>query len=153
MNSITKISAAVVLGLGLMGANLAADAASVNPAAKAAQSQGSGVSYSSGKVIHLGTIVVTPTDVPGAHAAKAKPHYGSTAYLGVIRVTPSDSSDVRYAVSAAQQSGAVYLGTVQVKAHNGKLPVIGSLLALADSTSSRSMLTMVGALVFGRTGG
>ncbi|HEY3858073.1 MAG TPA: hypothetical protein VGM47_00525 [Gammaproteobacteria bacterium] len=150
MNSITKISAAVVLGLGLMGTTLAAEAASVNLAAKAAQSQGSGVSYSSGKVIHLGTIVVTPADAPGAHTAK---HNYGTAFLGTIRVTPADSIDARYAVSVAQQPGAVYLGTVQVRAHNGKLPVIGSLLALADSTSSRSMLTMVGALVFGRTGG
>ncbi|HEY4127681.1 MAG TPA: hypothetical protein VGN70_06510 [Gammaproteobacteria bacterium] len=150
MNSITKISTAVVLGLSLMGMNLAAEAASAQPAVKAARSQGSGVSHASGKVIHLGTIEVTPADVAGTHAAK--PGYG-TAYLGTIRVTPSDSSDVRYAVSAAQQSGAVYLGTVQVKAHNGKLPVIGSLLAMADSTGSRSLLTMVGALVFGRTGG
>jgi hypothetical protein len=152
MNRITKISTAVALGISLMGTGFAADAASTRPAVKAEQLQGSGVSYP-GKVIQLGTIVVTRADEAGAHAAAPKPNYGSTVFLGKIVVTPADSTDVRYAVSVAERPGTVYLGTVKVKAHNGKLPVIGSLLAVADSTSSRNLLTMVGALVFGRVGG
>ena len=149
MNTITKISAAVTLGLSLMGMNLAADAASLRPAVKAEQLQGSGVSYPSGQVIQLGTITVTRADEEGARASKT----GGTVYLGSIQVTPADSSDARYAVRTAQQTGTIYLGSIQVKAKGHKIPVISSLVALVDSTSSRNLLSAVGALVFGRVGG
>jgi hypothetical protein len=149
MNTITKISAAVTLGLSLMGANLAADAANARPAVQAEQSQGSGVSHPSGKVIQLGTITVTRADEQGARVANTS----GTLYLGSIQVTTADSIDSRYAASAAQQTGAVYLGGITVKARNHKIPVLGSLLALTDSTSSRNLLSVVGALVFGRVGG
>lgn len=151
MNTITKISTAVALGLSLMGASVAADAASARPIANARHAQSGGVSYPRGKVIQLGTITVTPADVEGAHA-KAKPEYG-TAYLGSIVVTRADSTDARYAVSLAQRPGTAYLGTVTVTAKNHKLPVIGSVLAAIDSVGSRNLLTVLGALVFGRVAG
>jgi hypothetical protein len=149
MNTITKISTAVDLGLSLMGASVAADAASARPAVKATQLQSGGASYPRGHVIQLGTIVVTPADQPGAKAAQK-----GTVYLGSISVTPADSAGARYATSLAQQSGTVFLGTVKVTARNHKWPVIGSLLAAIDSVGSRNLLlTVVGALVFGRMAG
>jgi hypothetical protein len=149
MNTITKISTAVVLGLSLMGASLAADAASARPMTNAGHAQSGGASYPRGHVIQLGTIVVTPADQQGAKAIQ-----NGTVYLGSISVTPADSADARYAAKVAMQSNTVFLGTVKVTARNHKLPVIGSLLAAIDSVGPRNvLLTMVGALVFGRMAG
>jgi len=141
MNTITKISAAVALGLSLLSMSAAADATS----AHTAQAQ----NYPRGHVIQLGTIVVTPADQQGTKAAQK-----GTVYLGSIQVTPADSADARYAASLVPQSGAVFLGTVKVTARSRKLPVIGSLLAAIDSVGPRNvLLTVVGALVFGRVAG
>lgn len=165
MNTTTKLSIAIVLGLSLLGMS-AADAASARPLTKAGQAQ-TGVSYTSGKVIHLGTIVVTPADMPGAKAAtkpagtiylgvvnvtaadtlEARAARRNTVYLGSIEVTPANSA-ARYAVA-----GTVDLGVINVKAKGHRIPVIGSLVAAIDSTHSRSMLAAVGALVFARAGG
>jgi hypothetical protein len=150
MNTITKISTAVALGLSLMGASAAADAASARPIAHAGQTQSGGVSYPRGKVIQLGTITVTRADMEGAHTASQKQ---GTVFLGSITVTPADSLDARYARSMAQRPGTIYLGTVTVTARNHKWPVIGSLLAAIDSVGSRNLLTVVGALVFSRMAG
>jgi hypothetical protein len=150
MNTITKISTAIALGLSLMGASVAADAAAAHPAVKAEQLQSGGVSYPRGRVIQLGTITVTRADVEGARKAS---HQDGTVFLGSINVTPADSADARYAQSLAQRPGTVYLGTVQVTARNHKLPVIGALLAAIDSVGSRNLLTVVGALVFSRMAG
>jgi hypothetical protein len=149
MNTTSKLSTAIVLGLSLMGMSAAADAASAHPVQKAAQVQTGTTSYSTGKVIHLGTIEVTRADAEGAKAPRAK----GTMYLGSISVTPADSADVRYAARQAQKPGTVFLGTVNVKAKSQRLPVIGALVAAADSTRSRSLLAAVGALVFARAGG
>lgn len=141
MNTITKISTAVVLGLSLMGSAVAADAASAHPAQQA---------YPRGQVIQLGTITVTRADMEGAKSAA---HRQGTVYLGSITVTPADSAGARYALNTSDHPGTVYLGTVQVTARNHKLPVIGSLLAAIDSVGSRNLLTVVGALVFSRMPG
>jgi hypothetical protein len=149
MNTITKISTAVVLGLSLMGASLAADAASARAMTNAGHTQSGGTNYPRGHVIQLGTIVVTPADQQGAKAIQK-----GTVYLGSISVTPADSAAARYAASLDMQSGTVFLGTVKVTARNHKLPVIGSLLAAIDSVGPRNvLLTVVGALVFGRMAG
>ena len=181
MNTTTRLSTAVVLGLGLMGMSVAADAASARLIASAAQVKSGGTSYSTGKIIHLGTIVVTRADAEGAKAPKAKPSYSTarigeinvtaadslearvavkaaqrqgSVYLGSISVTAADSTDVHYAVrDARQQPGTLFLGTVNVQAKSRRLPVIGTLVAAVDSTSSRSLLAAVGALVFTRPGG
>jgi hypothetical protein len=149
MNTIIKISTAVALGLSLMGASVAADAAAAHPAVKAQQLQNGGVSYPRGQVIQLGTITVTRADVEGRKAA----HQDGTVFLGSIDVTPADSAEARYAQSLAQRPGTIYLGTVQVTARSYKLPVIGALLAAIDSVGSRNLLTVVGALVFSRMAG
>ena len=148
MNTLIKISTAVALGLSLLGASVAADAASARPAVKAKQLQTGGVSYPRGQVIQLGTITVTRADVEGAKSATYKQ---GTVYLGSITVTPAVGA--RYALNTAEHPGTVYLGTVQVTARNHKLPVIGSLLAAIDSVGSRNLLTVVGALVFSRMPG
>ena len=150
MNTITKISTAVALGLSLLGASVAADAASARPAVKAEQLQSGGISYPRGQVIQLGTITVTPADMEGTRAAA---HQHGSVFLGSITVTPADSADAGYASSVAQHPGTVYLGTVKVTARGHKLPVIGSLLAAIDSVGSRNLLTVVGALVFSRMPG
>ena len=155
MNTTTRLSTAIVLGLSLMGLSAAADAASARPVAKATQVQTGNSSYSSGKVIHLGTIEVTRADAEGAKAAKLTQSRG-TMLLGTVTVTPADSieaRDARYAVRQAQKPGTVFLGTVDVKAKSRRLPVIGTLVAAIDSTRSRSLLAAVGALVFARAGG
>lgn len=69
------------------------------------------VSHPSGRVIHLGTIVVTP---PKAAKPVSGKFYGSTAFLGTINVTIADSADGRLAARAAKSRGAMYLGVVQV---------------------------------------
>ena len=150
MNTITKISTAVVLGLSLMGASVAADAASARPMTNAGYAQSGGVNYPRGHVIQLGTITVTRADMEGARTGNRQDH---TVFLGSITVTPADSADARYARSVAQRPGTVFLGTVTVTARNHKLPVIGSLLAAIDSVGSRNLLTVVGALVFSRMPG
>ncbi len=149
MNTLTKISTAVALGLSLLGTSVAADA-SARPAVKAEQLQTGGISYPRGKVIQLGTITVTRADMEGAKSAA---HGQGTVFLGSITVTPADSAGARYALSAAERPGTVDLGTVRVTARNHKLPVIGSLLAAIDSVGSRNLLTVVGALVFSRMPG
>ena len=164
MNTTTKLSTAIVLGLSLLGMS-AADAASARPVTKAAQIQTGTGSYASDKVIHLAPIVVTPANARAAKPANGTVYLGEvqvtaadtlearaarqrTVYLGSINVTPVNSA-VRYAVAA----GTVNLGTISVKAKGHRLPVIGSLVAAIDSTSSRGMLAAVGALVFARAGG
>ena len=164
MNTTTKLSTAIVLGLSLLGMS-AADAAGARPVTKAAQAQTGTGSYASDKVIHLAPIYVTPANVPAAKPAAGTLYLGEvqvtaadtlearaarrrTVYLGSISVTPADSA-ARYAVAA----GTVNLGTVTVKAKSRRIPVIGSLVAAIDSTSSRGMLAAVGALVFARAGG
>ena len=142
MNTITKITTAAALGLSLLGASVAADAA---PAAKASQ-QG----YPRGHVIQLGTITVTRADMEGARSAA---HPQATLYLGSITVTPADSTDARYALNAAERPGSIDIGTVKVTARGHKLPVIGTLVAAIDSVGSRNLLTVVGALVFSRMPG
>ena len=142
MNTITKISTAIALGLSLLGSSVVADAASAHPAPQQ--------SHPRGHVIQLGTITVTRADMTGARLAA---HQDGTLFLGSITVTPADSADGRYALSAAEHPGTVYLGTVKVTARSHKLPVIGSLLAAIDSVGSRNLLTVVGALVFSRMPG
>ena len=166
MNTTTRLSTAIVLGLSLLGMS-AADAASARPVTKAGQIQTGASSYTSGKVIHLGTILVTPADMPGAKAA-AKP--AGTIYLGEVQVTAADTLEARAArrrtvylgsidvtpVNSAARyavAGTVDLGVINVKAKGHRIPVIGSLVAAIDSTHSRSMLAAVGALVFARAGG
>ncbi|HEY3643982.1 MAG TPA: hypothetical protein VGM16_01475 [Gammaproteobacteria bacterium] len=165
MNTTSRLSTAIVLGLGLLGMS-AADAASARPVTKAQQVQSGVTSHASGKVIHLGTILVTPADKTGAKAPAAKGTLDlgevdvtaadtlearaarqHTVYLGSIEVTPANSA-ARYAVA-----GTVDLGVVSVRAKAHRVPVIGSLVAAIDSTHSRSMLAAVGALVFARAGG
>ena len=141
MNTITRFSTAVALGLGLLGASVAADAASARPA-----QQG----YPRGQVVQLGTITVTRADMEGARPAA---HQLGTVFLGSITVTPTNSAAARYALNATERPGTVYLGTVKVTARNHTLPVIGSLLAAIDSVGSRNLLTVVGALVFSRMPG
>ena len=148
MNTTTKFSTAIVLGLSLMGMNAAADAASARPVAKAAQVQTGTSRYTGGKVIQLGTIVVTRADAEGSKAVQPK-----TLYLGSIYVTPADSLDARYAARQAEKPGTLFLGSINVKAKSQRLPVIGSLVAAIDSTRSRSLLAAVRALVFARAGG
>jgi hypothetical protein len=151
MNTITKISTAIVLGLGLTGgASLAADAANARPTAHAGHTQAGGVSYPRGQVIQLGTITVTPADMGGPRTAA---HRDGTVFLGSITVTPAASAGARYASSPTQPAGTVFLGTVSVTARNHKLPVIGSLLAAIDAVGSRNLLSVVGALVFSRMPG
>jgi hypothetical protein len=164
MNTTTKLSTAIVLGLSLLGMS-AADAASARLVTKAALVQTGAGSYTSGKVIHLGTIVVTPADT----GAKAPAHKG-TVDLGVVKVTAADTLEARAArkrtvylgsidvtpVNSAARyavAGTVDLGVISVKAKGHRVPVIGSLVAAIDSTHSRSMLAAVGALVFARAGG
>jgi len=173
MNTTTKLSTAIVLALGLLAVS-AAGAASARPMTHAAQAQTGTTSYAAGKVIHLGTILVTRADAEGAQAPIAKPQAGTvflgevdvtpadtlaaraarrnTVYLGSIEVTPADSAEARYAMRG-QQSGAVFLGSIDVKAKGHRVPVIGTLIAAIDSTHSRSLLAAVGALVFARAGG
>ena len=163
MNTTTKLNTAIVLGLSLLGMS-AAGAASARPATKAAQTQTGAGSYASDKVIHLDPVLVTPANTPAAKPAAGTLYLGEvkvtaadtlearaarqrTVYLGSINVTPSDSA-ARYAVA----SGTVNLGTISVKAKGHRVPVIGSLVAAIDSTSSRGMLAAVGALVFARSG-
>lgn len=148
MNTTTKLSTAIVLGLSLMGMSAAADAASARPVTKAAQIQTGATSYSTGKVVHLGTIEVTRADAEGAKAKTAS----HTLYLGSVQVTRADSAEARYAVQG-QKAGTLYLGSVDVKAKGHRLPVIGAVLAAVDSTRNRGLLAAVGALVFARSGG
>ena len=172
MNTTTKLSTAIVLALGLFGMG-AAGAASARPMTQAALVQTGATSYAAGKVIHLGTILVTRADAEGAPAPVAKPRAGTVflgevdvtpadtlatraarrhiVYLGSIEVTPADSAEARY-VMRGQQS-TVFLGSIDVKAKGHRVPVIGTLIAAIDSTHSRSLLAAVGALVFARAGG
>jgi hypothetical protein len=150
MNSTTKLSTAIVLGLSLLGMSAAADAASARPVASTVQNVTT--SHVAGKVIQLGTIKVTRADAEGAKAPKTAAANG-TIFLGSITVTPAASADARYAMSQVQKPGTIFLGTVDVKAKGHRLPVIGALLAAVDSTRTRSLLVAVGALVFARAGG
>lgn len=179
-NRIVKLSAAVLLGLGLMGASLAADAASAAPAAKARLMQSGPAGYGQGKVIHLGTIKVTRADMEGAKP-KAKSRYGSSAflgkvtvtaadspmaraaaaaaskdgtlYLGTITVTGDDTETARYAMAQAGQSGTMYLGSVRVTPRDAKAPVIGGVLALTHYLAPKALLTVISTLVIDRAGG
>jgi hypothetical protein len=155
MNTTTKLSTAIVLGLSLLGMSAAADAASARPVTKAPQVQTGATSYAAGKVIHLGTISVTRDDAEGAKAKAPKATQPKgTLFLGSISVTPADSVDARYAVAQAQQKpGSVFIGSIEVTAKSHRLPVIGTLVAAVDSTRSRNLLAAIGALVFARAGG
>ena len=182
MNSrIVKLSAAVALGLSLMGASLAADAASAAPAAKARQIQTGARSYGQGHVIHLGTITVTRADMDGTRKGKGRSPYGSTAYLGKVNVTAddtlearataraakqqgtlflgsvvvtdADSEDARLAANLANTPGTLYLGSVRVTARDAKAPVIGGVMAATHFLGPKALLSVIGALVFERAGG
>jgi hypothetical protein len=176
-----RLSAAVALGLSLMGASLAADAASAAPTAKTHQIKSASVSGGQGKVIHLGTITVTRADMDGPHKSKGRAPYGSTAYLGkvnvtaqdtleahaaaasakkqgalflgTVMVTQEDSLDARYAASLANTPGTLYLGTVRVTARDAKAPVIGGVMAATHYLGPKAVLSMISALVFERAGG
>ena len=177
MNRIAKLSAAVTLGLSLMGASLAADAASAR--STAAQSQSGGSSYVAGKVIHLGTIVVTPADAAGS--AKPETAYGRTAYLGHIEVTTKDSTEARAvaasikpgtaflgevvvsakdseearyaAAQAAAQPGTAFLGIVEVTAKDTKPAFVGKTVVALRRIGHNAMVSMISALAFVRVGG
>jgi len=179
MNHIAKLSAAVALGLSLMGASLAADAASVRTSATRAETSAS--PYTQGKVIHLGTIVVTRADEEGAPKAKAHPSYGTrflgrikvtaddteaardaavtaraqgTMFLGAVTVTAADSPDARYAATqAARQPGTLFLGTVVVTSRDTKPALVGELVAAVRRLQSRATFSVISALVFERAGG
>ena len=120
-----KLSAAVALGLSLMGASLAADAASAAPGTKARQLQSGPAGYGPGKVIHLGTITVTGDDTETA----------------------------RYAMAQADQSGTMYLGSVRVTPRDAKAPVIGGMLAVTHYLAPKTLLTVISTLVIDRVGG
>jgi len=180
--SITRLSAAVLLGLGLMDASLAADAASAAPAAKAHMMQSGAAAYGQGKVIHLGTITVTRADAEGAKPkAKVRPSYGRTAYLGkltvtaadspvpraaeaaahksgtlylgTVTVTAEDSEQARYAAAEAEQPGTMYLGSVRVTPRDAKAPVIGGVLAATHFLAPKTLLSVISTLVIDRAGG
>ncbi|HSN16796.1 MAG TPA: hypothetical protein VLV87_01185 [Gammaproteobacteria bacterium] len=181
MNRIAKVSAAVALGLGLLGASLAADAASARSTAARSQSGGVGYSSASSKVIHLNTILVTRADVAGIAEPKAQAAYGRTAYLGSIQVTASDSAEARaaaasvkpgtvflgavvvtakdseearYAVAqAAAQPGTAFLGTVEVTARDTKPAFVGKTVVALRRIGRNAMVSMISALAFVRVGG
>ena len=180
MNRIAKLSAAVTLGLSLMGASLAADAASAR--STAAQSQSGGTSYATDKVIHLGTITVTRADEAGVARPKARPAVSGTGFLGKVTVTADDtlearaaaqtarqqgtvflgevvvtakdSEEVRYAAArAAAQPGTVFLGTVLVSARDTKPAFVGKAVLAVRRLSHNAMVSMISALAFVRVGG
>ena len=180
MNRIAKLSAAVALGLGLMGASLAADAASAR--SSVAKSQTGGSDYSSSpKVIHLGTIVVTRADEAGTVKPKAHAAYGRTAYLGRVEVTAKDSAEARAvaasvkpgtaflgevvvtakdseqaryaAAQAAAQPGTAFLGTVEVTAKDTKPAFVGKTVVALRRIGRNAMVSMISALAFVRVGG
>jgi hypothetical protein len=170
-----QLSAAVALGLGITFTSLDAAAAMNAPQAKLHRVESVSLPGAQTKVIHLGTVYVTRADAEGAKPRQPK-SYG-TVYLGTVHVTeadslearaaakasqqkgastvtPADSTDVRYAVrDVKEQPGTVFLGTVYVHAKSRRLPVIGTLLAAMDSTSSKGLLAAVGTLVFTLAGG
>lgn len=175
MNRIAKLSAAVALGLSLMGASLGADAAST------AQSQTGGTRYTSSKVIHLGKILVTRADEAGQSKPKAQPAYGRTAYLGRIQVTAEDSAEARAAAAsvrpgsaflgtvvvtardseearyaaaqAAAQPATAFLGTVEVTAKDTKPAFVGKTVVALRRIGRNAMVSMISALAFVRVGG
>ena len=133
---------------------------------------------SHGRVMQLGTIHVSATDVEGG---KKHPARGRTAYLGRITVTRADSDQAHYAAREAARTGALYLGTIEVTADDsldaryaarlaaapgtaylGSIRVTransnASLLASAETGSRHlsrfTVLRIIGALAFGRAGG
>jgi len=179
MNRIAKLSAAVTLGLSLMGASLGADAASAS--STAAQSQTGGSSQVARKVIHLkpmvvtradeagvakpkhpaygrtaylGTVTVTAADSLEARAAEQSAHQKGTLYLGDVVVTPKDSDEARYAAAqAAMQPGTVYLGTVEVTGRDTKPAFVGKAVMAMRRLSHNAMVSMISALAFVRVGG
>lgn len=179
MNRIAKLSAAVTLGLSLMGASLAADAASAS--STAAQSQSGGSSQVTRKVIHLkpivvtradeagqpkpkhtvygrtaylGTVTVTAADSQEARAAEQGAQQKGTMYLGDVVVTPKDSDEARYAAAqAAIQPGTLYLGTVEVTGRDTKPAFVGKAVMAMRRLSHNAMVSMISALAFVRVGG
>ena len=162
----TKIAAtiatALVLSLGF--APLCADAAAV--------------SHASGRVIHLGTIVVTPpkatkidfsktrgstvylgkVDVTAADSADARlaARYAKSrgaAFLGVVEVTREDSVDARYAQRLAAERGAAYLGSVQVAPVGFGRRTLAGLAGLERRLADNTHFMVYGALAFNRAGG
>ena len=164
MNTKTAATVAAALVLSLGFAPLRADAAAV--------------SHASGRVIHLGTIVVTP---PKAAKPVFSKIYGSTAFLGTIHVTAADSADARlaaryaksrgaaflgvvevtredsvdarYAQRLAAERGAAYLGSVQVAPVGFGLHTLAGLAGLERRLADNAHFMVFGALAFNRAGG
>jgi len=180
MNRIAKLSAAVTLGLGLMGMGVAADAANQHAATPRVETSAS--PYTHGKVIRLGTIVVTRADMDGALKAKAHPSYGSmvflgrikvtaddteearaasrvarkqgTVFLGAVTVTGADTPETRYAAAqAASQPGTFFVGTVNVTSRDTKPALVGEVMAAVRRLKSNAAFSVISALVFERAGG
>jgi len=180
MNRIAKLSAAVTLGLGLLGGSLAADAASVHAATTRAEIGAS--PYTHGKVINLGTIVVTRADLEGAPKVEARLSSGRTAFLGRIKVTADDTEEVRAAArvareqgtmflgavtvtgadtaearyaatQAASQPGTFFIGTVNVTARDTKPALVGAVVVAVRRLKSNATFSVISALVFERAGG
>ncbi|MGE5625367.1 MAG: hypothetical protein ACM3ZT_07455 [Bacillota bacterium] len=181
MNTTLKLSAAVVLALGLASTAVEASAAMNGPEAKMHLEESGSLPPGQAKVIRLGTIHVTPADAEAAARPARAPHFGSTVYLGRIQVTPADSADAKSAALAARQSGAVflgsiivtaddsedaryaeanaagrgsvYLGSIRVTPTGGKSPIAKGMLAVERYLGSHPALAALGTLVFGRLGG
>ena len=119
-----KLSLAIALSLGLAVTSLAVDAAGAQ--------QLKARTLSHGRVMMLGTIHVTAADVEGG---KQRPTRGSTAYLGKITVTPADSEAAHYAALAAKRSGAMYLGSIEVTAKDSEDARYAARLADAPGTA------------------
>ena len=179
MNRIVKLSAAVALGLSLMGASLAADAASAHSTAARSQTGGSDAPD---HVIHLGKIVVTRADQDSQPKSKSHAAYGRTAYLGRVQVTADDSAESRAAAATARAQGAVYLGTVvvtpmdsvdaryaaaqvaaqpgtaflgtvEVTAKDSKPAFVGKTVVALRRLGRNAMVSMISALAFMRVAG
>ena len=120
---IAKLSAAVTLGLSLMAASLAADAASARSAAAHAQTGSS--SHPSGEVTNLGTITVTA----------------------------ADTLEARHSAQIAAQPGTVFLGTVQVSGRDTKPAFVGKTVLALRRLGHNAMISMITALAFVRVGG
>lgn len=105
----TTVAAALALSLGL--GSVQADAATSQASSKLHLKETGTVSHASGRVIHLGTILVTPPKAAKVDFSKRR---GSTAYLGTVHVSAADSTEARMAARYAKSNGAAFLGVVEV---------------------------------------
>ena len=174
--SAATVAAALALSLGLV--SVQADAATAQSRNTLHLVKTDSVSHASGRVIHLGTIVVTPPKAAKADYSKTR---GSTAYLGTIHVTAQDSTesrlaarmaesqgavylgvvqvgredslDARYAQRLAAERGAAYLGTVQVLPKGAEARTLASLVKIGERLAGNMRFVFQGALAFDRAGG